>query len=481
MIWSELQTLAQTAVAPVLNSLPEGLLVALFAWGTLHVMPRHNSRTRFAIWFIALLTIVALPCIGFTREHSLLAASSAHSLIELTSRVGLFIFLFWILAASIALLRLAIGLWHLRALRRDCTAIDESELDPRVRETVRETVRNAAAEFSSSRSVTLTTSGRVSVPAAIGFFRPMIVLPHWALNELTPDELRVILLHEFAHLQRWDDWTNLLQKIVRALFLFHPAVWWIDNKLSLEREMACDDLVLAETDNPRGYAQCLISLLERNFSRRGWTMAQAVVHRAHEASLRLARILDASRPRSKRIWKPALGVASAFSVICFAVMAQAPQFVAFGDRTAPSTQTLSRGEVASTAGHFQLGDAAVIPAVLRVNPASQLKHKYQRRTPEHKLAPQTIQEVAGNRLVENSEVGQQGQASARVVPVSGSEHHASTQTLLLVRTTERVGPNLWVSSVYVYRLAWVMPAASQVKPQPVKPAVAETRPMAKTT
>src|SRR5207248_10974238 len=110
--------------------------------------------------------------------------------------------------------------------------------------------RQAIVEFSSSRRVALTTTERVNVPAAIGFFKPMIVIPAWALRELTPAELNIVLLHEFAHLRRGDAWTNLLQKIVRSLFLFHPAVCWIESRLSLEREMACDDQVVAETANP---------------------------------------------------------------------------------------------------------------------------------------------------------------------------------------------------------------------------------------
>jgi beta-lactamase regulating signal transducer with metallopeptidase domain len=477
MMWPELQTFAQAVVGQVLNSLPEGLLVAFFAWGMLRLMPRHNSGTRFGIWFIALLTIVALPCIGFTRAHTSFEASSRHSFIVLTSRLGLLIFVLWILAASIAILRLAVGLWHLRTLRKSCVRVEPSALAPLVRETVQKTV----ADFSSSRLVTLAASERVTVPAAIGFFRPMIVLPSWALKELSADELRVILLHEFAHLQRWDDWTNLLQKIVRAIFLFHPAVWWIDSKLSLEREMACDDLVLAKTDNPRGYAQCMVSLLERNFARRGWAMAQALVHRAHEASLRLARILDASRPSSKRIWKPALAAASAFSTICFAVMAQAPQLVTFGDRTAPSVQRLSGDEVASiAANHFQMGHAALIPAALRVESSASAKPMHPGRTCERKPRSRAIQEVAGNSLVENPRASKQGQA--RVVPATAANQPlAPTQTLLLIKTTERVGQNLWVSSVYVYRLDWATPSRAQAKPEPVKPAAAEPRPVAKTT
>jgi beta-lactamase regulating signal transducer with metallopeptidase domain len=476
MIWPELQGVAQIAVGRILNSLPEGVLIALFTWGMLRLLPRQNSGTRFAVWFLALLTIVALPCIGFAGAHSLLAPSSGHSLslFVLPDRLGIGIFLIWLLAASIAILRLAVGLWHLRSLRRNSSAIDPSQLDPRLRKTI--------ADFSAYRSVTLAASEHVTVPAAIGFFRPMIVLPGWALKELPAEELRVILLHEFAHLQRWDDWTNLLQKMVRAVFLFHPAVWWIDSKLALEREMACDDVVLAETGNPRGYAQCLISLLERNFARRGWAMAQAVVHRAHEASLRLARILDATRPTGKRVWKPALAAASAFSVICFAVLARAPQFVAFQDRTAPSSQRFSATEVVSTAATgFHLGHAAVVPAALRVDPASSFKRTYQLRTSRRRVAPQTIQPAAANRPLESPEAGKPTEALVVAVKAAENQPPAAEQTLLLIRTTERLSENLWVSSVFVYRLDWKTPSASQAKPEPVKPAAAETRPAPKTT
>src|SRR6202011_3024466 len=98
--------------------------------------------------------------------------------------------------------------------------------------------------------------------------RPLVVIPAWARQELSTTELQAILLHELAHLRRWDDWTNLVQKIVGALLFFHPAVWWIEQRLSLEREMACDDVVLAETVSPRGYAECLLSLAEKSLLRR---------------------------------------------------------------------------------------------------------------------------------------------------------------------------------------------------------------------
>ena len=61
MMSPHFQTIAQIVIGRILNSLPEGLLVALFAWVTLRLLPRQNSGTRFAVWFVALLTLAGLP------------------------------------------------------------------------------------------------------------------------------------------------------------------------------------------------------------------------------------------------------------------------------------------------------------------------------------------------------------------------------------------------------------------------------------
>ncbi len=368
MNWLSVQTVAQISVERILNALPEGCLIALFAWVLLRVSRRQNSGTRFAVWFLALLAVAALPVLsgfGAGQGRVTMAAGMSSGMswgnswgslrpaIAIPGRWALFVFLAWVLGACAATLRLAAGLWRLRQLRRSCTPIVAADLDPAVRKTVDAI---GASGSVASTSITIATSECVRVPAAIGFWKRTIVLPAWALRELPPDDLNVILLHEFAHLRRWDDWTNLIQKIVRALFFFHPAVWWIEKRLSVEREMACDDAVLAETANPLGYASCLVSLLEKSLAHRlagqQRSMAQAAVDRAREASLRLARILDANRPAVTRIWKPALGMVGAFSMVCLAVLPHAPQFVG-----------VNRGMMSSNSDHAY--SAAVIPGALR--------------------------------------------------------------------------------------------------------------------
>src|ERR1035441_4971653 len=298
------------------------------------------------------------------------AWGSMRPAIDIPARWGIVVFLAWAFGALVAMTRLAVGLWHLRRMRERCAGVKLGGLDPAVQKTVEGIVSSAGW----AKSGTIATSESVRVPAAIGLWKRTIILPAWALRELAAEDLNVILLHEFAHLRRGDDWTNLIQKIVRGLFFFHPAVWWIDSRLSVEREMACDDAVLAETANPHGYATCLVSLLEKSLAHRvsqqRWSMAQAAVRRAHEATLRLARILDSNRPMATRVWKPALGMIGAFAVVCLMALPMAPQFVAF-DRGAGAAEYLAASHQSANesepAAEAALRGAAVVPASLRIS------------------------------------------------------------------------------------------------------------------
>src|SRR5690348_18515301 len=49
-----------------------------------------------------------------------------------------------------------------------------------------------------------------------------LVLPKWLIEETPAEELKYIILHEFEHLRRRDDWTNLAQQVVKALLFFVP-------------------------------------------------------------------------------------------------------------------------------------------------------------------------------------------------------------------------------------------------------------------
>jgi hypothetical protein len=80
------------------------------------------------------------------------------------------------------------------------------------------------------------------------------------VRTLDPDDLDRVLIHEWAHVQRYDDIVNVLQVVVRIVAGWHPALQWIDRRLHVEREIACDELTVLITGSPKSYAACLMKL-----------------------------------------------------------------------------------------------------------------------------------------------------------------------------------------------------------------------------
>jgi beta-lactamase regulating signal transducer with metallopeptidase domain len=323
----DFSAVAQTVAARAADSLVIGVLVVVFALMLLRLSRRQTSAERFAVWFSALSAIAVLTWLD--GAFGLLAGSHAATLSEnaaitVPGSWAIYLFVAWAGIAGTGLGRVAIGLWNVHTLRRSLALVDVKHLADSVRETLERQPR--------SRSAVLCTSERVNVPTAVGFVKPAVVIPAWLMNELSTEELNQIVLHELAHLRRWDDWTNLAQKIVKALFFFHPAVWWIEKKISLEREIACDDVVLAESASPQSYAACLVHLAEKSALRRGIALVQAAVGRVRQTSLRVAQILNGDRLAAGRIsWQPAISLAAVFAVVCVVGIARAPRLIAFND------------------------------------------------------------------------------------------------------------------------------------------------------
>jgi beta-lactamase regulating signal transducer with metallopeptidase domain/tetratricopeptide (TPR) repeat protein len=110
-----------------------------------------------------------------------------------------------------------------------------------------------------ARDVRLLRSPRVAVPIVWGFFRPVLLLPPDVVT-WPVERLRVVLLHELAHLKRWDGVSLLLTRAAVSLFWFHPLVWSLERAGRSECERACDDLVLASGTKPSEYADHLLAI-----------------------------------------------------------------------------------------------------------------------------------------------------------------------------------------------------------------------------
>ncbi len=429
----------------VLNSIPEGLLIAAFAWLLLRLAGRQNSGTRFAVWFAALLAIAALPLVPSVHVGGAVARA-VHAEVTLPASWSAVIFGAWTAIALIASVRLGLGLWRVRFLRRNASVLHG--LDP----VLRDTIEGCRAV----RPVEVCTSADVRVPTAIGFFHPAILIPEWAVAELSSEELRAIVLHEFAHLRRHDDWTNLLQKIVGTVFFFHPAVMWIERRLSLEREMACDDLVLAQTENPHVYARCLVSLAEQSFLRRSMAMAQAAISRAKDTTLRLAQILDLDRPKATRVFGPAVAAVAVFAGICFVAIPNAPRLVAF-----QSPDELTTSEIASsmpTPSVPRLPDSMVIPAATRLDlskAAPQKAHVATAKLRAREMEKPLHQLLAKNNVAPHDSLVVRTSATQPVQP--------APQYLMVVQSTEyfRHGSAIVTYSVWQVRLVTARSTANK--------------------
>ena len=399
--------IAEASASRIVNGTLEGIAIAAVAAILLRTLRRQNSSTRFAICFASLIAITMVPFSGLVSAHAAMPPSPAWEVI-VPSSWAIYLLAGWAVISSIALARLVFGMLRLQQMRRRSLPLSTSLLDPLLQKTVE--------QFACGRRVTLRVSDEVAVPAALGFMSPAVVLPSWAVQELSSTELNAILIHELAHLRRRDDWTNFAQKILRAVFFFHPAVWWLENRLTIEREIACDDAVLAQTANPRGYAQCLVSLAEKRLARHRVALAQAIIGRVQQTSRRVRQILDLKRTPSTKVWKPLFGTVAAALLATVALMSRMPQIFAFQDAAAPIFASAQQSRLSPRAVNY--GEPKIAgKSELATQPSVQRKViALARRSQSLPLATPKAEIVMASAVKPESPTTK----SSRTIPVTGS-------------------------------------------------------------
>lgn len=146
--------------------------------------------------------------------------------------------------------------------------------------------RSLEARLGLARKVRYLQSQLSDAPAAIGWFKPIVLLPATALSGLTPAQLEAVILHELAHIQRFDCLVNLFQIAAETVLFYHPAVWLVNRFIRNEREHCCDDTAVRLSGDPGNYARAL-ALMET------WRSTPALALGANSGVLkqRIARIL----------------------------------------------------------------------------------------------------------------------------------------------------------------------------------------------
>lgn len=173
------------------------------------------------------------------------------------------------------------------------------------------------------RSVRLLRAPDQNVPLTFGTRRPSIAIPAIA-DSWSEDRRRAVFLHELAHVSRHDCLTQVVAFGACAMYWFHPAVWWVARRLRVERELACDDRVLAAGTEPRDYAGHLLEIAYSLGGHRAHALAVSMAHR-HQIEGRMLAALDGARNRSVPSVRLRVGGAIAAAALLWPLAGAAPR------------------------------------------------------------------------------------------------------------------------------------------------------------
>jgi beta-lactamase regulating signal transducer with metallopeptidase domain len=272
--------LALILASVAINSVVLGACLVPVVWIVLRLLPGRGAATRYLVWGVTLVAVLLLGLTGIPSVTDSTAPAGGQgstngrtasltdpgdpSMRETDPRLAGPVyealpagkgerpwlpaagFAVWAVAALAMLARVAQGCLSVRRLKRSAAPAPEA-IQRRLKRHLRR----------GERWIRLCVSDRIPGPVATGLANPAIVLPAAMLLELTDEELDQAILHELAHLRRGDDWANLVQRVVQSLFFFHPVVHLVCGQLEQERELACDEAVVAATGEPHRYAAFL--------------------------------------------------------------------------------------------------------------------------------------------------------------------------------------------------------------------------------
>ncbi len=214
------------------------------------------------------------------------------------------------------------------------------------------------------RPVQLLRSAWSNIPVACGLLRSKIILPVDA-DTWPAERRRIVLLHELAHIRRGDCLTQLLARLARAIYWFNPLIWLAGRRLRIEREQACDDLVLTAGHRPSDYAQHLLDIVQNLHAVRCPSLAAVAMARRSQFEGRLLAILDPNR-RRKALTRLGLLAAIVFTVaIAVPVACMQAQDHAAGDASVTTNESQKDDAAAAQSGEENDKPASVpMPAKL---------------------------------------------------------------------------------------------------------------------
>jgi len=298
--------------------LVEGAAIAGAAALALRLIPASCAAQRHVCWSLAMLGVLLVPWVPevFTGAAPINLANAVSVTTPAAAWpfhvpavfvwVGPAAVSFWALVSLLSVARLVANLRAVLALANSAsplTAVQEAALTQFI------------AARATSRAARVCVSSAVHGACAVGFLRPRILLSSELVTALDVRSLEAIVLHEYAHLQRFDDWTRLIQRAVLAVAGMHPAVRWISRQIDIEREVACDQLVVQRTGAPEAYARSLTTAAALTARVAGLTPIALPGASLTRAGLhaRVVRLLDGGVASRRRAWGSTLATSTALA------------------------------------------------------------------------------------------------------------------------------------------------------------------------
>ena len=271
----------------LLHFIWQGAVVASLLASALFILKGHAASLRYGAALGAILLMPALlAATAWRMWASPFVLSRLWSTDKLESLLP-WIVSVWLIGILFLSLRIAFGWTYAQRLKRQGIISVVTRWQKRL--------ARLRWKMKVAQPVCLLESALVHVPTTIGWLRPVILLPISALTGLTLGQLEAILAHELAHVRRYDYFFNLFQTVVETLLFYHPAVWWISNRIRIERERCCDDIAVKVCGDTRTYARALAVLEEL----RNVLPQSAIATKSGSLLHRIRRILNAPATQSK--------------------------------------------------------------------------------------------------------------------------------------------------------------------------------------
>src|SRR5678815_2722417 len=254
----------------------------------------------------------------------------------------------WITGAVIVLLRLAVGTWKVGRLAKNGDRVDDGEW--------LSLTQRLANRLGITRRLTLLRGDRLAVPVTWGVVYPAVLLPPDSI-EWPEERRRFVLVHEMAHVKRFDALTQLIAQLTIAIFWFDPLIWLAAHRMRVEREHACDDYVIRDGTKPSLYAGELLEMVQSiglpRHERAAPAFAALAMARRSEFEGRMLSILDARQDRRTLGRKTAAAATVALAILVLPLAALRP--FEKSDTTAKKTAAVSAASRTTAASSTRPG------------------------------------------------------------------------------------------------------------------------------